>query len=89
METGMILFTAKISPVLTYGLERIWDHLKEKDLTTLENVQGTLSRFAASRCAYTKARKLFLSAELRYKLLLRENAEHGKLKGYMVGVSFH
>jgi hypothetical protein len=63
LETAMKLFSAKSTPILTYGLEQIWDHLMVNDLTTLENVKGTylksalcLQRFTASRLAHTIAR---------------------------------
>jgi hypothetical protein len=48
-------------------VEQIWDHLTVNDLTTLENVKATylkralcLSRFTASRLAYTMAREPFI-----------------------------
>jgi hypothetical protein len=73
----MKLFAAKITPILTCGLEQILDHLTENDLTTLENVKATylkrafcLSRIAASRLAYTMAREPVLAEELRNELLL-------------------
>jgi hypothetical protein len=51
--------------------------LKVNELTTLENVKTTyikravcLSRFTASRLAYTMAREPFLAEELRNELLL-------------------
>jgi hypothetical protein len=37
LETAMKLFSAKITPILTYDLEQIWDHFAVNDLTTLEN----------------------------------------------------
>jgi hypothetical protein len=41
LDTAMKLFSVKITPILTYGLEQIWDHLTVNDLTTLENVKAT------------------------------------------------
>jgi hypothetical protein len=77
LETAMKLFSAKITLILTYGLEQIWDHLTVNDLTTLENVKVMylkralcLSGFTVSRPAYTMAREPFLVQELRNKLLL-------------------
>jgi hypothetical protein len=73
----MKLFSAQITPILTYGLEEIWDHWTVNDLTTPENVKATylkrafcLSRFTTSRLAYTVARELFLVEERRNDLLL-------------------
>jgi hypothetical protein len=40
LKTAMKLFSAKITPILTYGLEQI-EHLTVNDLTTLENVKAT------------------------------------------------
>jgi hypothetical protein len=40
LETAMKLFSAKITPILTYGLKQIWDHLTVNDLTKLENVKA-------------------------------------------------
>jgi hypothetical protein len=66
LETAMKLFSARITPILTYGVEQIWDHFTA-NLTTLEDVKATylkralcLSRFTASRLAYTVAREPFL-----------------------------
>jgi hypothetical protein len=77
LETTIKLFSAKIIPILTYGLEQIWDHLTVNDLMTPENVKVMylkralcLSRFKVSRLAYTMAREPFHVEELRNDLLL-------------------
>jgi hypothetical protein len=85
LETAMKLFSVKITPILTYGLEQIWDHLMVNDLTTHENLKAMylkralcLSRFTASRLVYTMARESFLVEELRNDLLLL------KSRGFLV-----
>jgi hypothetical protein len=40
-KTAMKLFTAKLAPIFTCGLEQIWEHLTENDLATLETVKAT------------------------------------------------
>jgi hypothetical protein len=39
-KTSLKLFPAKVTPILTYGLEQIWGNLTENDLTILENVKA-------------------------------------------------
>jgi hypothetical protein len=77
LETAMKLSAAEITPILTYGLEQIWDHLMANDLMILENMKETyfkraycLSRFTASWLESTMARQPILIGELRNKLLL-------------------
>jgi hypothetical protein len=41
LETAMKLFSAKITLILTYGVEQIRDHLTVNDLMTLKNVKVT------------------------------------------------
>jgi hypothetical protein len=62
LETAMELSVAKITSILMYGLEQIWEHLTVNDIMTLENVKAMyqkraffLSRFTASQLAYTTA----------------------------------
>jgi hypothetical protein len=99
LETAMKLFAVKITPILTYGLEQVWDHLMVNNLIILENVKAMyltcLSRFKASWLAYTMAREPFL-IELRNKLLLLSTDTFEKLLNkrrqegeYMLGVLFH
>jgi hypothetical protein len=86
LETAMKLFTTKMTQILTYGLEQIWDHFTVNDLTILNNVKVAelkrapcLSRFTASRLVYTMARQPFLIEELRNKLLLPSTDTFEKL----------
>ena len=36
LHTAMKIFRAKITPIITYGIHIIWDHLKLRDLKTLK-----------------------------------------------------
>lgn len=68
----MALFKAKILPILTYGIEIIWEHLHEKNLATMERVKATyikraigVSKYTRSRLAYLLARETFLIEDIR------------------------
>lgn len=72
LETAMALFRTKIMPVLTYGIEVIWPHLTEKNLSVLERVKALyikraigVSKTTRSRLVYLLARETFLIEDLR------------------------
>jgi hypothetical protein len=46
LETTMKQFAEKITPILTYGQEQIWDHLTVNGLTILENVKPTFLKMS-------------------------------------------
>jgi hypothetical protein len=56
LNTAMKLFRAKIMPILTYGLELIWEHLSLKNLTTLESVKSIFLNKATGTPKYTPSR---------------------------------
>ena len=77
IETAMLLFHAKITPTLTYGIQLIWEQLTLTDLQTLERVKARflkrilgIAKTAPSRLAYMLARETFLIEDIRYNLLL-------------------
>lgn len=86
MHTAMILFHAKITPMLSYGIELIWDKLTLSDLTTLEKVKARylkralgVAKTAPSRLVYELARESFYIEDLRIKLLLPSTDQANKL----------
>ena len=86
LHTAMEIFRAKITPIITYGIHIIWDHLKLRDLKTLENVKATylkkvlgVSKHTPSRYIYLLTREPFLIEDLRYTLLLPSTNAYNKL----------
>ncbi|PSN56769.1 hypothetical protein C0J52_02682 [Blattella germanica] len=74
IDTAISLFKVKITPIVTYGLELIWESLNRKNLKDLENIKATflkrilcVSKFYPSRLAYVLARESFYLEDLRYK----------------------
>ncbi|PSN46113.1 hypothetical protein C0J52_17254 [Blattella germanica] len=82
IKTAMALFKSKIMPILTYGLEIIWEKLSMANLKTIEKVKATylkkaigVSKNTRSRLVYLLARETFLIEDLRMTMTLpRTNA---------------
>jgi hypothetical protein len=53
LETAMRLFDIKIVPILTYGLEILWERLGENSLNTLESMKATNLNMALRVSRYT------------------------------------
>ena len=75
LDTAVTLFKLKIMPILTYGIEITWDHLKKANLKDLEKVKGIflkkalcLSKYTPTRLVYIIARVPFLIEELRQNM---------------------
>jgi retron-type reverse transcriptase len=49
LKTAMALFNNKIVPILTYGIDIIWDKLKLQDLAALEKVKARFLKKSARR----------------------------------------
>jgi hypothetical protein len=87
LQTAMLLFRSKITPILTYGIEVIWEHLSEKNLATMEKVKATylkraigVAKTTKSRLVYLLAREPFLIEELRTQYPLPSTQAYEKLK---------
>jgi hypothetical protein len=72
LKTAKKLFMAKIIPILTYGIELIWEHLKKRDLEQIERVKATFLKRALcvdkttqNRLVYELGKEPFLIEELR------------------------
>ena len=82
IKTAMALFKSKIMPILTYGIEIIWEKLSMANLKTIEKVKATylkkaigVSKNTRSRLVYLLARETFLIEDLRMTMTLpRTNA---------------
>lgn len=86
IKTALILFDAKITPILTYGIHIVWNHLTVGDLATMEKVKASylkrilcVSKFTASRLVYELASECFLIEVLRSRLLLPSTAASDQL----------
>ena len=77
LDSAMHLFRAKIIPILSYGIELIWEKLSKHDMNTLEKVKARymklalgVSKFTPSRLTYEMCRETFLLDDLRLSLIL-------------------
>lgn len=77
VESALKLFHAKISPIVTYGLALIWEHLNKSNLKAIEAVKAKylkkvlcVSKYTPSRLTYELAREPFYLEELRLQLQL-------------------
>ncbi|KAJ4432409.1 hypothetical protein ANN_21028 [Periplaneta americana] len=77
VEAAMKLFHARIIPILTYGVDVVWEYLRKRDLKAGEKVKATylkrvlgVSKFTPSRLVYVLIREPFLIEDLRYSLIL-------------------
>lgn len=83
IQTSISLFHIKISPIMTYGIEIIWDHLTKTDLALIEKVKSIflkktlcLSKTTPSRLVYELTREPFYLEELRLKFQLPSTAQY-------------
>jgi hypothetical protein len=82
METAMALFKMKIRPIMTCGLNIIWEFLKNSGLMIVgQRVKVTFlkrltqaSKFTPTRLIYELCRKTFFIEELRIEILLPSTA---------------
>lgn len=71
------IFKTTISPIVTYGMELIWEKLKIRDFERIENVKARflksalrVGKTAPTRMVYVLTREPFYVEELRTRLLL-------------------
>lgn len=86
VDTAVQLFNAKIVPIITYGIELLWEHLKISDLRIWESVKASflkrilaVSRFTSSRLVYVLTREQFFLEELRMRYLLPSTKAYEQL----------
>jgi hypothetical protein len=77
IETAIALFHIKISPIISYAIDNIWEHLSKNDLALIERVKATylkkvlcLAKNAPSRITYELMRQPLYIEELRTRILL-------------------
>jgi hypothetical protein len=92
LKTGNKLFMAKIVPILTYGTELIWEHLKKRDLEQIERVKAAFLKRALSvdkttqnRLVYELAKEPFLIEELRVEKHLPATTSYNDILAEIVG----
>ena len=83
LETAMKIFRSKIIPILTYGIEIIWENISKQQLRKMEQVKARylklilgLPKNTPSRLTYVLCREITLLQELRYDLPYTRNSEH-------------
>ena len=86
LTTAMALFTTTISPIVTYGMDIMWEKLKVGDLKRIEGVKARflkppigIGKTAPSRLAYELAKETFYIEVLRMTLLLPSTAAYNTL----------
>lgn len=86
LVTAMKLFHLKIRPIITYGLEIIWEDLSKKNLEDIERLKAAflkkalaLSKYTPSRLTYELAREPYFIEELRQQLLLPSTESYQNL----------
>jgi hypothetical protein len=86
LETAIALFHIKISPIISYTIENIWEHLSKNDLALIERVKAMylkkvlcLAKNAPSRLTYELTRQPFYIEELRLRILLPSTREYQAL----------
>jgi hypothetical protein len=86
IETAIALFHIKISPIMSYAIENIWEHLPKNDLALIERVKAMylkkvlcLAKNAPSRLTYELTRQPFYIEELRLRILLTSTREYQAL----------
>lgn len=85
LGTAMILFKTTISPIVTYGIEEIWEKLTISDLERMEKVKARFLKCALrvgtntpSRLVYELARETYYIEDLRLSLLLPSTRQYIK-----------
>ena len=75
LDTAMTLFNCAISPIVTYGIELIWEKLSYSDLKKIEQVKARFLKralrvglTAPSRLVYELAKETFYIEDLRLTL---------------------
>jgi hypothetical protein len=86
IATAIALFQIKISPIISYAIENIWEHLSKNDLALIERVKAMylkkvlyLTKNAPSRLTYELTRQPFYIEELRLRILLPSTREYQAL----------
>ena len=77
LKTAMKLFELKITPIITYGIAIIWEHLTKGNLAAIERVKAkflkrvlSVSKYTPSRLVYVLTRETFFIEDLRHQVLL-------------------
>ena len=86
LNTATTLFQLKVTPIITYGLDIIWEHLTKRNLEDIERVKATflkralcLSKTTPSRLVYALARQSFYIEDLHHQLLLQSTEAYNLL----------
>jgi hypothetical protein len=83
IETAIALFHIKISSIISYATDNIWEYLSKNDLALIERVKATylkkvlcLAKNAPSRITYELMKQPFYIEELRTIILLPSTREY-------------
>jgi hypothetical protein len=53
LKKAMKFFNARITLILTYSVELMWEHLSLRNLATLDSIKAAFHKKAAGICKYT------------------------------------
>ena len=77
LTTALKLFKLKITPIMTYGLTIIWEHLTKTNLKQIENLKSRMlkkvlcvSKYTPSRLVYMLTKETFYIEDLKLDLSL-------------------
>ena len=86
LATAMKLFHTTITPVVTYGLEMIWDKLSISDMERIEKVKARFlkralgaGKSAPNRYMYLLARETYFIEDLRIEMTLPSNKSYNEV----------
>jgi hypothetical protein len=80
------VFNLKISPVVTYGIQMIWQDLTEQNLKKLESMKAMflkrvlcISKYAPTRLAYALAGTTFFTEDIKQTYNLPESTPYQRV----------
>lgn len=86
-DTAMLLFNSTIAPIVTYGIEIVWEKLTLSDLTEIEKVKAYfmkramgVSKTSPSRLVYVLMKESLFIDDIRAKYLLPSTGPSQKLQ---------
>lgn len=86
IDTAMTLFETKITPIITYGIEVVWEKLTRSDLARIEQIKSRylkrvlgIGKNAKSRLTYELTRETFFLEDIRLRHLLASTGPYAEL----------
>lgn len=86
INTAMLLFKTKIVPILTYGMQLIWEQLTMSNLEEIEKVKARflkatlgVSKYTKSRLVYELTREPFLLEDLHMEQQMQNTKQYAQV----------